>query len=123
MHVSIASNATCSARLQLSHSHVSQPSKSTPRPRRGAHVVRHDELAHSARSAHLTPGVAHVAHVGLAGSPDPRSRGSRGSPGSGGISVVSSVNRCSFFRTAFSCIYEHFHAFNKISLHSMLLHS
>ena len=40
-----------------------------------------------------------------------------------GISVVSSVNRCSFFRTAFSCIYEHFHAFNKISLHSMLLHS
>ena len=26
MHVSIASNATCSARLQLSHSHVSQPS-------------------------------------------------------------------------------------------------
>ena len=53
MHVSIASNATCSARLQLSHSHVSQPSKSTPRPRRGAHVVRHDELAHSARSAHV----------------------------------------------------------------------
>ena len=32
MYVSIASNATCSARLQLSHSHVSQPSKSSPRP-------------------------------------------------------------------------------------------
>jgi hypothetical protein len=66
MHVSIASNTTRSARLQLSHSYVSQPSKSTPRPRRGAHVVRHDELAHSARSAHLTPAhVAHVAHLGL----------------------------------------------------------
>jgi hypothetical protein len=40
-----------------------------------------------------------------------------------GISVVSYSNRCSFLLTAFSCIYEHFDAFNKISLHSMLLHS
>ena len=40
-----------------------------------------------------------------------------------GISVVSSVNRCSFFRTAFSCILVHCAAFNKISLHSILLHS
>ena len=78
MHVSIASNATCSARLQLSHSHMSQPSKSSPRPRRGAQVARR----WLARSAHLNPAhLAPVAHLGCSSPLPPRSRGSRGSPG------------------------------------------
>ena len=90
MHESIASNATCSARLQPSHSHVSQPSKSTPRPRRGAHVVRprsrgsrgsrgsgwlaspEPMWSGPAHVAHVAPAhVAHVAHLELAGSSHP----------------------------------------------------
>jgi len=39
-----------------------------------------------------------------------------------GISVVYSSNRCSLLLTAFCCILVHFNAFNKISLHSILMH-
>ena len=39
-----------------------------------------------------------------------------------GISVVYYSNRCSLLLTAFCCILVHFNAFNKISLHSILMH-
>ena len=39
-----------------------------------------------------------------------------------GISVVYYSNRCSLLLTAFCCILVHFNAFNKISLHYILMH-
>jgi len=39
-----------------------------------------------------------------------------------GISVVYYSNRCSLLLTAFCCILVHFNAFNKILLHSILMH-
>jgi hypothetical protein len=39
-----------------------------------------------------------------------------------GISVVYYSNRCSLLLTAFCCVLVHFNAFNKISLHSILMH-
>ena len=39
-----------------------------------------------------------------------------------GLSVVYYSNRCSLLLTAFCCILVHFNAFNKISLHSILMH-
>jgi hypothetical protein len=39
-----------------------------------------------------------------------------------GFSVVYYSNRCSLLLTAFCCILVHFNAFNKISLHSILMH-
>jgi len=43
-------------------------------------------------------------------------------PSSAGIVVVYYSNRCSLLLTAFCCILVHFNAFNKISLHSILMH-